>query len=540
MTVYPVFRVVDDNGNENFWLVVKKLSKNGEVREVEGVRISIDGIGCLRESDTIAFANCRGIQRLKVTSGVTQRTTMKNAVEVLVVVEKVIKDNWFLAINDMLLPLYMINESQACGYVDSFTYWDTEFLDARYLKRADLVQHYYNLLHVRESLQHPLKSSTDDNGEKTIHCFFDRRMRNFLNQYAEDESLSLETSKSQPTEHKVVDERTMVALSMRIPVVNLYTFKLESFLVRLVGKDALWAPMNDGRSAFSGDLLSYNGAKYRVYVFDRQQSTLSIGIDSTVRMQLDTSLRMMNCHPQNVTIIDPFGSEPTLLSLTKASKIHLDDGTEMELQPYFMHPIRGVSRLVHTFQQPSSLTRDDQLENFDPNSDKTKFRFNKRAATSVTLVVCETVHSNDQFDMPPLEVKQLQETRIMTCFSGLVQVLEGGTLQPRNVRCRTILYSLTGTEEVPLKNSGASWVHGLLVLSTQWHDYQSWYIALQSLFETYKQRFSPMVKNDIYTYFRLTKVGDSINDLANALHKAVCSEFTHPSWTYEVINVDIK
>ena len=32
------------------------------------------------------------------------------------------------------------------GYVDSFTYWDTDFL-----KRADLVQHYYNLLHVRES-----------------------------------------------------------------------------------------------------------------------------------------------------------------------------------------------------------------------------------------------------------------------------------------------------------------------------------------------------------------------------------------------------
>ena len=79
MTVYPVFRVVDDNGNENFWLVVKKLSKNGEVREVEGIRISIDGIGCLRESDTIAFANCRGIQRLKVTSGVSQRTTIASA-----------------------------------------------------------------------------------------------------------------------------------------------------------------------------------------------------------------------------------------------------------------------------------------------------------------------------------------------------------------------------------------------------------------------------------------------------------------------------
>ena len=118
MTVYPVFRVVDDNDNEHFWLVMKKLSKNGEVKEVEGVRTSIDGIVCLSESDTIAFPNCRGIQRLKVISCEIKRTTMKNAVEVLVVVEKVIKDNWFLAINDMLLPMYMINESQwLCGFV---------------------------------------------------------------------------------------------------------------------------------------------------------------------------------------------------------------------------------------------------------------------------------------------------------------------------------------------------------------------------------------------------------------------------------------
>ena len=49
MTVYPVFRVVDDNDNEHFWLVMKKLSKNGEVKEVEGVRTSIDGIVCLSD-----------------------------------------------------------------------------------------------------------------------------------------------------------------------------------------------------------------------------------------------------------------------------------------------------------------------------------------------------------------------------------------------------------------------------------------------------------------------------------------------------------
>ena len=33
MTVYPVFRFVDDHGKEHFWLVLKTVSKNGDVKD---------------------------------------------------------------------------------------------------------------------------------------------------------------------------------------------------------------------------------------------------------------------------------------------------------------------------------------------------------------------------------------------------------------------------------------------------------------------------------------------------------------------------
>jgi len=238
MVVHPVFRYVDLNEKEHFVLVLNVLSENGEEKVVEGVKMEMDGIGCLKEADTIAFPNTRGITRLKVSNGDAKQFKMVNATEVIVVVEKVIKENWFIAIGDMLLRLYMINEvpTHTRGYLNSFEYWDADFLDQSFEKRADLVQHYYNLLAVRESLQYELKSSTVDNAERTIHCLFDRRMRKHFNQYAEEENWQVEAEKSHPTEHKLVDDRTIVPLKMRCPVVSVCTFKLKSFLESIVGK----------------------------------------------------------------------------------------------------------------------------------------------------------------------------------------------------------------------------------------------------------------------------------------------------------------
>jgi hypothetical protein len=91
----------DLGDGKNLYMLVQ--NKQGDV--YEGYLLEKVGIGCKVEEDNNANANCRDIERLSILEPThLVRRTLKNAVDCLVLLEKFVQDNSFLAIPGMLIP----------------------------------------------------------------------------------------------------------------------------------------------------------------------------------------------------------------------------------------------------------------------------------------------------------------------------------------------------------------------------------------------------------------------------------------------------
>ena len=245
---------------------------NGE-NEFEGIELKIAGRGCKLVLNTIAFANCRGIERVQIVKVERIVMSLLETTEVLVILESIIQEAWFLAIDDMMLPLLMINEEDVSSYRSSFDV-NKDLVAREYSERADLLDHYYSLLRVRDEFHHPSLSTKNDNGDVYVHFRLDRRMLSFVCNWMEklDVMKNVTNGTSTATEYKVVDGRTWKAIKSKIPLKELCSFQLQSVLEGMIGPSALWAPRNlIGGHPFHGDLLDHYGATYKIYVFDRKR-----------------------------------------------------------------------------------------------------------------------------------------------------------------------------------------------------------------------------------------------------------------------------
>ena len=75
-----------------------------------------------------------------------------------------------------------------------------------YQHRDDLLQHYHNLLTLREALSKPLKSNTNHNGQTCVNCVLDHKMQQIVAKFVKDHDIKVEKKTSKPTAYKLVDD----------------------------------------------------------------------------------------------------------------------------------------------------------------------------------------------------------------------------------------------------------------------------------------------------------------------------------------------
>ena len=178
MVVYSVYRwTVPFSGQIKFMLVLSTKIISDREKEFTGIVMEKDGIGCKKEDDSIAYPNTKGIERLIFVGDVVTKR-VENAKEVLVVTTSVIRASWFLAVPDMSLRLYMIDDMDTKGFNDSFAVVHTsspdDWLIANgYLDRVKLLQHYEQLLEGLFAFRDKLRCGTEDSGNVNIHIKMD-------------------------------------------------------------------------------------------------------------------------------------------------------------------------------------------------------------------------------------------------------------------------------------------------------------------------------------------------------------------------------
>ena len=158
---YPVIHFRDAKNNEKYVLVLSSTTAEEGGKDVEGIALTKIGLGCKDDNDTIAFPNTRDIPRVVMkTEKVVSFKAVVSDVEVLVVLEDVVKSNAFLAYADMSLSLMMINDQDCFTYAKSFTLKSGPSLfedDPSYENRDNLFQHFNHLVRLRVALAKPLK-----------------------------------------------------------------------------------------------------------------------------------------------------------------------------------------------------------------------------------------------------------------------------------------------------------------------------------------------------------------------------------------------
>ena len=113
---FPVYRFLDPKKNEKYLLVFNK-DRTEVGNDLEGLEMKLVGVGCKDDVNTTAFPNTRDIPRLAIVSDkLISFKSVVAAVEVFVVLEDVVKRNYFVAYSDMSLPLFMINEEDCLSF----------------------------------------------------------------------------------------------------------------------------------------------------------------------------------------------------------------------------------------------------------------------------------------------------------------------------------------------------------------------------------------------------------------------------------------
>jgi len=401
MKVYPVVRFRDKKGNEKYLLVFNSTIAE-EGNEFEGIEMKFVGLGCKEETDTIAFPNSRDIPRLCMASERTvSYKSIVDVVEIFVVLEDIIKSSWFLAIADMSLPLMMIHAGDCLCYNDSFsilTSTDGEFWTEAYGRRDRICCLYFDLIALREALGKPLKCSTNYNGQTSVFCHFDRQMIQMVYNFVKQHRLAFEKKVSRPTEFKLVDGAEWKGITLGRPQISLKSFRITELLETVVGKSALWAPINVG-GPFYGNVIDNNGCSYRVYDPKKEMNELDITYDGSTIIRLFMVTKRMQRDPLNGNKCYPFNGVPPLLSAKESTFVD-----SLAILPFFYDDLeKAICQTAHLCTEAVSVTREEQLA-INPEAP-----YKKKLAKEQTNVLVESIHNRGtHFVRTPLYIYEQQ------------------------------------------------------------------------------------------------------------------------------------
>ena len=544
MVVYSVYRwTVPFSGQIKFMLVLSTKIISDREKEFTGIVMEKDGIGCKKEDDSIAYPNTKGIERLIFVGDVVTKR-VENAKEVLVVTTSVIRASWFLAVPDMSLRLYMIDDMDTKGFNDSFAVVHTsspdDWLIANgYLDRVKLLQHYEQLLEGLFAFRDKLRCGTEDSGNVNIHIKMDERMASHLSEFITRHGLdSIKTSRTS-TEYKL-DGKEWKAIKVHKPADQIISFHVLSFVEQLFGPSALWAPRDIG-CPFEGDMLKDGGVTYRLFVQTNSCGKLTYSLGGHAIFNLSMESRKMQGSVMFNDVPNPFNVPSTVLDPKHDTLVTLENGEEISIPPYYLDPQLGICQCIHVKEVPTAVSKEEQRAKYVMNQENQpannqRFRQKKQlAAVSIVIEVENIFHVGKLHDRDPRHIVDFAGANQINLFHGLVE-LRGNELVPRPQRGRQLLYKYSATGEPPLVRSPMAWVEGLLLLEP-WYDETSFIQRLQILFESYNIKSDAL--QDMITYYKLPDTCDlSPDGVANALLKQLCDMFTN--WNYYQFSVRIR